>query len=237
MEMKIDLELLLKTRKNKAWTQAHLAEVCGLSLRTIQRIENNGTASHDSIQALASVFEISVEDLIFKEDESDQKPNEIKKQHIIDKLFSRLGVVLMLVVPAIWFFTLVTGTNLIIDTTNFTHEPSFFYTEKPEKLPASFKLIKGGKRTETSSSTVFLLFGSTHISYYTYLPAVILFCISIGVFANRKRWVRNCLIFSSLIFIFTSSKVSFFVFLPCIILFYILKRMAQKNNWQLNESI
>ena len=61
MEMKVDLDKLLMLRKNKAWTQSHLAEVCGLSLRTIQRIEKSGTASHDSIQAFASIFEVSVD--------------------------------------------------------------------------------------------------------------------------------------------------------------------------------
>ena len=235
MEMKLDLDFLLKLRKNKAWTQAHLAEVCGLSLRTIQRIEKSGSASHDSIQALASVFNVSTEALIFKEDDHIQKQTVVVKQHFIDTFITRLGLVLMIIVPIISIFTSVTGTNLKMSIPDdFTHDPSFFHTRSHEYTspPNAIK----GTRTVSSSSSASLLFGYSNITYFTYLPAVILFCISIVVFVNRKKWVRNCLILSSVIFIFTSSKLSLIVFLPCMALFYLLNKYAQKNNWNLLET-
>ena len=235
MEMKLDLDVLLNARKNKAWTQAHLAEVCGLSIRTIQRIENSGTASHDSIQALASVFNIPTEQLIYKEAENNQKQSDVKKQYFLDSLFTRLGLVLMLIVPIITIFTSVTGTNLSINVSEFTHDPSFFYTCSHENTTPPKNAIKGTS-TMSSSSSMSLLFGHSNISYYTYLPSIILFCLAIGLFANRKRWVRNCLFVSSAIFIVTSSKLSFFVFLPSLALFVMLVKMAQKHNWQLNRS-
>jgi transcriptional regulator with XRE-family HTH domain len=46
-----------------AWTQEHLATVTGLSARTIQRLEDGGPASPESLLALAAAFGVSVEDL------------------------------------------------------------------------------------------------------------------------------------------------------------------------------
>lgn len=67
MDMIINLNKLITEKNKRAWTQGHLAEVCGLSLRTIQRLEKTGVASHETIKALASVFEISIEELLCQE--------------------------------------------------------------------------------------------------------------------------------------------------------------------------
>ena len=45
-------------RKERRWSQEYLAELSGLSLRTVQRIESSGKAGHGSIRALAMAFEI-----------------------------------------------------------------------------------------------------------------------------------------------------------------------------------
>lgn len=45
------------------WTQEHLAEAAGLSARTVQRAERDGILSADTMQALAAVFDMSIEDL------------------------------------------------------------------------------------------------------------------------------------------------------------------------------
>lgn len=58
MEQMIDKKLIKKLRTERSWSQDHLAVVSGLSLRTIQRIENDGTCSLESRRALAAVFEI-----------------------------------------------------------------------------------------------------------------------------------------------------------------------------------
>lgn len=52
--------LVKSLREQRSWTQSHLAQVTGLSDRTIQRIESDGTASKESLLALASAFEIDV---------------------------------------------------------------------------------------------------------------------------------------------------------------------------------
>jgi transcriptional regulator with XRE-family HTH domain len=63
MDMKIDGARVKLERQQRAWTQEHLAGATGVSLRTIQRIETTGTASYDSLHALAAVFSLSVSDL------------------------------------------------------------------------------------------------------------------------------------------------------------------------------
>ncbi|MEM9302001.1 MAG: helix-turn-helix transcriptional regulator [Pseudomonadota bacterium] len=64
MPLPIDFERLKELRARRAWTQQQLAEVSGLSLRTIQRIESRGQASQDSLQALAAVLDVSSAELL-----------------------------------------------------------------------------------------------------------------------------------------------------------------------------
>ncbi|MDQ7017522.1 MAG: helix-turn-helix transcriptional regulator [Robiginitomaculum sp.] len=54
----------LKARRLKeGWSQQHLAEISGLSDRTIQRIENGEKASLESTKALSAAFNISSAEL------------------------------------------------------------------------------------------------------------------------------------------------------------------------------
>jgi len=63
MEIMINSVLIRELRKKRSWSQDQLAIATGLSLRTIQRIENAGTSSLESSQALAAVFELDVASL------------------------------------------------------------------------------------------------------------------------------------------------------------------------------
>ncbi len=63
MEVKVDSSLIRSARENRGWSQGHLATVSGLSLRTIQRIEKTGSASLESVTALAAVFSVQVAEL------------------------------------------------------------------------------------------------------------------------------------------------------------------------------
>jgi transcriptional regulator with XRE-family HTH domain len=69
MEMRVDSNLIRSKRENRGWSQGHLASVAGLSLRTIQRIEKTGSASFESMTALASVLSVEVADLRANESE------------------------------------------------------------------------------------------------------------------------------------------------------------------------
>jgi transcriptional regulator with XRE-family HTH domain len=56
-------EKIRKLRNDRAWSQAQLAEVASLSIRTVQRVELNGKCSQETLLALASAFDINVEEL------------------------------------------------------------------------------------------------------------------------------------------------------------------------------
>ena len=47
-------------RQERSWSQEQLADLSGLSLRTVQRIEASNKAGYESLRALAVVFEIDV---------------------------------------------------------------------------------------------------------------------------------------------------------------------------------
>jgi len=63
MDMKLNSAAVKALRKNKLWSQEELATACGVSLRTIQRLEGEGRGSAETLKALASVFEIDHEQL------------------------------------------------------------------------------------------------------------------------------------------------------------------------------
>lgn len=65
--MNVNARLIVQLRNRKSWSQEELGLAAGLNLRTIQRIENEGSASLQSRKALASVLEIDVQDLEYKE--------------------------------------------------------------------------------------------------------------------------------------------------------------------------
>ena len=47
-------------RQERNWSQERLADLSGLSLRTVQRIEASNTAGYESLRCLALAFEIDV---------------------------------------------------------------------------------------------------------------------------------------------------------------------------------
>jgi transcriptional regulator with XRE-family HTH domain len=55
--------LIQKLRLQHGWSQEQLAHLSGLSVRTIQRIENGQTPSIESLKSLASVFEMDFREL------------------------------------------------------------------------------------------------------------------------------------------------------------------------------
>ena len=55
--------IVRKLRLNKGWSQEQLADLCNLSIRTIQRIERGQKPSLETLNSLAAVFEINVSDL------------------------------------------------------------------------------------------------------------------------------------------------------------------------------
>ena len=62
--MEINAEIVRHERQQRGWTQQHLADAAGCSLRTVQRIEKQGLASNESVSALCAVFEIERDRLL-----------------------------------------------------------------------------------------------------------------------------------------------------------------------------
>jgi transcriptional regulator with XRE-family HTH domain len=55
--------LIQKLRLQRGWSQEQLAELSGLSVRTIQRLERGQPASVESLKALGAAFEVDFSDL------------------------------------------------------------------------------------------------------------------------------------------------------------------------------
>jgi transcriptional regulator with XRE-family HTH domain len=66
--MDVNAIKIKELRTAKGWTQQHLADVCAISLRTVQRVERYGNASQDTVLGLSSVFEIQQSDIIVPEE-------------------------------------------------------------------------------------------------------------------------------------------------------------------------
>ncbi|WP_105169930.1 helix-turn-helix domain-containing protein [Pseudoalteromonas sp. T1lg23B] len=91
--------IIRKLRLQKGWSQEQLAQLSGLSLRTIQRIERGQTPSLESLRSLAAVFETTVaslqQELTMKTDTntaaiSDQENKVIEQVWAIKAFYSHL---------------------------------------------------------------------------------------------------------------------------------------------------
>ena len=51
-------------RLSRNWTQDHLADTIGYSVRNLRRIENDGTASIDVVNTFAELFGVSALDIL-----------------------------------------------------------------------------------------------------------------------------------------------------------------------------
>ena len=58
MSFKTDTARIKRWREERHWSQEHLAELAGVGLRTLQRIENGQQASAETLKALASAFQV-----------------------------------------------------------------------------------------------------------------------------------------------------------------------------------
>ena len=62
--MYINSARLRELRTSRQWSQEQLAQMSGLNLRTIQRLEAGAKISTESLRALAAVFEVPAESLL-----------------------------------------------------------------------------------------------------------------------------------------------------------------------------
>ncbi|MDO3383807.1 helix-turn-helix domain-containing protein [Gilvimarinus algae] len=62
--MNLDGNLVRYQRQGRGWTQQQLADVAALSLRTVQRVENQGIGSHETVSSLCAVLTLEREQLL-----------------------------------------------------------------------------------------------------------------------------------------------------------------------------
>lgn len=97
----INLRDIKKMRLERHWSQDQLAEMSGLSIRTIQRIENGENAGLESLKSLAAVFETNITDSNKKMEMEQVRKEEAYVQNVMG-LYKLLAVaVLSLAVPFI----------------------------------------------------------------------------------------------------------------------------------------
>ncbi|NOR76755.1 MAG: helix-turn-helix domain-containing protein, partial [Draconibacterium sp.] len=97
----INLRDIKKMRLERHWSQDQLAEMSGLNIRTIQRIENGENAGLESLKSLAAVFETNIADSNKKE-EMEQLRKEEEYVQNVKGFYKLLAIaILSLVVPFI----------------------------------------------------------------------------------------------------------------------------------------
>ena len=104
----INLRDIKKMRLERHWSQEQLAEMSGLSKRTIQRIENGENAGLESLKSLAAVFETNIEDSNKKE-ELDQIRKEETYIQKLKGFYKLLGLALINLI--LFFFIAVNDSD------------------------------------------------------------------------------------------------------------------------------
>ncbi|HCW73074.1 MAG TPA: hypothetical protein DHM90_03940 [Clostridiaceae bacterium] len=83
-QLKIDSDKIKNLRLSKGLSQEQLSEMSGLSLRTIQRVENGNSISLESVKVLAIAFGIEPKDLMIQEKQNPKNPLEVIKMCFIE---------------------------------------------------------------------------------------------------------------------------------------------------------
>jgi transcriptional regulator with XRE-family HTH domain len=62
--VELNAEIVRDARKQRGWTQQHMADACDVSLRTVQRVEKLGVASPETLLGLCAVLEVDHSELL-----------------------------------------------------------------------------------------------------------------------------------------------------------------------------
>lgn len=90
--MLINKQKVRELRNERGWTQSHLAELCDVSLRTIQRIESNGNSSSESLMAISAIFEIDKTLLIDSAQLNHDQPSSVANKFKLLPILAAIGV-------------------------------------------------------------------------------------------------------------------------------------------------
>lgn len=65
--MDVSADRIRQARIDRGWTQQQLAEIADLSLRTVQRVENQAVASNETVSSLCAVLEVERSELLLQD--------------------------------------------------------------------------------------------------------------------------------------------------------------------------
>lgn len=109
--------VIRKMRLKRGWSQDQLAQLCGLNIRTIQRLERGQNAGLESLKSLSAVFEIQLSELQQEiamnsdtEIQSDDEEKAIEYVRDIKAFYQHLGVYIASVI-AFFIINFVTDPN------------------------------------------------------------------------------------------------------------------------------
>lgn len=111
--------IVRKLRLKRAWSQEQLAQLSGLNIRTIQRIERGQKAGLESLKALAAVFEVSLAELLPEENMSTADNISKEESQIIEHVKDIKGFYSHL----INYLVVITGLFII----NFITSPGYYW--------------------------------------------------------------------------------------------------------------
>jgi transcriptional regulator with XRE-family HTH domain len=103
MPISLDAAKLRRLREDRHWSQDHLAELAGVGVRTVQRIENGERASNESLMALAAAFNVDASDLA---ENSNAKAQDLLRQKAV-KMIADMRLALGISVAGYFFVMLV----------------------------------------------------------------------------------------------------------------------------------
>ena len=79
---------LRSIRLNKGWSQEQLAEISGLSVRTVQRIEQGHKPGLETVRSLASALDVDVP--LLRNETTQDQPDETQEKKAVRKRRKRL---------------------------------------------------------------------------------------------------------------------------------------------------
>lgn len=100
MSVKINSTLVVEMRSQRAWSQQQLADIAGVSLRTVQRAEKSGRTSAESLKAIASAFDMAAAQLSLTSGRGSQQRWAITFTGVAAS-FALVGIMLLLLPGAV----------------------------------------------------------------------------------------------------------------------------------------
>lgn len=97
IHMKLNAEKLRTLREVRGWSQEHLADAAGVSVRTVQRAESDGTASRETKVCLAAALGVPHSELEAREAEVSRTRQTLPAMNVRVLVHQTIGTTFLLV--------------------------------------------------------------------------------------------------------------------------------------------